>query len=157
MLMHVVPALLAAFPHGESWLKAELLRDKTLTQQSTWQPWRGSICKAVVNPWGWVRKLLENDVLAGDVPSGAQNPAAPAGCLGDLDLVAKSPHLWNQTSQGMTAMKPEHSSCPCIEDLFPMLPVWAAQECSLDKAIGNLCSPAQRGWAGFYNPSWPSG
>lgn len=36
--MHVVPALLAAFPHGESWLKAELLRDKTLTQQSTWQP-----------------------------------------------------------------------------------------------------------------------
>lgn len=42
----------------------------------------GQHLQAVVNPWGWVRKLLENDVLAGDIPSGAQNPAAPLGYRG---------------------------------------------------------------------------
>lgn len=126
--MHVFPALPAAFPHWESWLKAGLLRDKILTQQSTWQPWCGSICKAVVNPWGWVRKLLENDVLAGDVPSGAQNPAAPAGRLGDL----------HRGSQITPPLKPDipRNDCheprtqllrPCMEDFFPVLPGWAAQ------------------------------
>lgn len=51
------------------------------------------ICKAMVNAWAWVRKSLEDDVLAGGVLSGAQHPAAIMGALGSHTVVAKLSHL----------------------------------------------------------------